>query len=344
MAFSRRLGVVCILGACWFVAVGCNDDEDQKDSSSDGGEGGEAPSAGKSSVAGSANNAGKGGVGTAGEGGSGGTATAGSGGETPITGGAAGADTGNGGAAGIAEVPFGGAAGAQAGGAGGAGGEPSAAALACRYKCINDDDCAKPGPVTDTSEKCNTVTKRCENPNAVCDADSDCLAVVSEWVTSCLDDDGCFAGFEACVTSNGKGYCAALADANFPDFPCIIGSLITVPRFGAQGDVEVCGSLDARCFAGTCQAGCGDVDKGGCEAGEGSVCSATTGLCECATGAECTSQLCENSHCVECATSEQCAGSAQFTGLDICVNGKCGCSAPAVCPDGAYESASPVCE
>ena len=30
MAFSRRLGVVCILGVSWLVAVGCSDDSDKK--------------------------------------------------------------------------------------------------------------------------------------------------------------------------------------------------------------------------------------------------------------------------------------------------------------------------
>jgi hypothetical protein len=166
--------------------------------------------------------------------------------------------------------------------------------------------------------------------------------VVSDWVTPCDDDDGCFAGLEACVASGGKGFCASLPD---PDLGCFIaGVAVTVPRFGSQGEVEVCGSPDPRCIDGGCQPGCADPDKGGCDTGGGDTCSETTGLCECSGNDECASKLCVNSHCVQCATSAECETNSQSTGLDVCVNGKCGCSAADKCPDGGFESASAVCE
>jgi hypothetical protein len=165
---------------------------------------------------------------------------------------------------------------------------------------------------------------------------------VSDWVTSCADDSGCFADFEACVSSGGKGYCASLPDADLGCF--IAGVPLTLPRFGAQGEVEVCGSPDARCVEGACRPGCADPDKGGCDVGGGDTCSQVTGLCECAGNDECASQLCVDAHCVQCATSAECETNAQATGLDVCVNGKCGCSGTDKCPDGGFESASAVCE
>jgi hypothetical protein len=339
MAFSRRLGVIGILGASWLLAVACGSDDDKKVSNAgEAGEAGES-AGGTPSSGGSSSNAGKSGGGAAGKGGNGGSSA---GGNAVAGGGGGGGMPSEGGAAGATEVPLGGMPTAGAG-ASGEGGMPAVAALSCDYQCVNDGDCEIPGPFTDTSHKCNQVTKRCENPDEICSADSDCLAFASEWSVSCADDSGCTADFEACVTSHGKGYCASLPDLEFPEFPCTRGAIIEVPRFGAQGVVNVCGSPDPRCFDGKCAAGCGDPDRG-CGGGEGDTCNNDTGRCECATGDECASGACENQRCVGCVTSEQCAATAQFTGLDVCVNGRCGCSASQVCPDGGFESATAVCE
>lgn len=329
MAFSRRLGVVCILGACWFVAVGCNDDEDQKDSSSDGGEGGEAPSAGKSSVAGSANNAGKGGVGE------GGTATGGAGGETPITGGTGGADPGNGGAAGSPEVPgggAGGAGGAEAGGAGGEGGVPVPVAKACSNECEIDADCTIG---IDETLKCNQANKRCEDPFA-CGTGADCAPAVNFW-GSCETSAECDADAQRCVTWQGKGYCGYLELTG-----CIFdGEVATnLPEFGnATNQVSVCVVAGVCTDAKICEPGC---EATGCGSGGGATCDAVTHLCKCTLGSECESTVCgADGLCQECVTGADCAG-AQF-GEDACVNGKCGCSAAAVCPD-TTEAGTPVCE
>ena len=345
MAFSRRLGVIGILGASWLVAVGCGSDDNKNVNA--GGEAGEAgeSTGGTPSSGGSNNNAGKGGTSTAGKGGSGGKAgsggTAGSGGNAGSTSQAG--MTGEAGAGGAVEMPTGGAPNGGAGGASGAGGAggASAEARSCDYQCNTDDDCKKG---IDATEKCDPTTKRCQDPNAVCAVDSDCLANVSQWTVSCLDDAGCFADVEACVTSNGKGYCASLPDPNFPDFPCVTGVVLSVARFGTQGNVDVCGSPDPRCFGGKCAAGCSDPDQGGCNNGEGNVCNTNTGLCECDTNDDCASNLCDNRRCLDCATSDDCAASAASTGLDTCVNGKCSCSGSQVCLSGGYDSATPVCE
>lgn len=336
MAFSRRLGVIGILGVCWFVAVGCNDDEDQKDSSSDGGEGGEAPSAGKSSVAGSANNAGKSGAGTAGKGGTGGTATAGTGGETPVAGGAAGSDAGNGGAAGTPEVSggAGGVAGADAGGAGGVGGDPGVpAAKACSNECEIDGDCVIG---TDETLKCNQANHRCEDPLA-CSTGADCVPGINAWdfFPPCTTSADCDPDFQRCTAWQGQGYCAYLE----LDGCLLPGEVATsLPEFGNDNNqVTVC-VVPAVCTeAKQCEPGC---EAGECGDGAGDTCDTVTHLCKCTLGSECTSNVCgADGVCQECVTAADCEGA----GLDECVNGKCGCSAANVCPD-LTTAGTPVCE
>jgi hypothetical protein len=340
MAFSRRLGVVSILGACWFVAVGCGDDEDRKTSTEDGGEGGEGTgtsgSGGKSSIggnqstagnagkggttagsAGSGNNAGEGGSGFGGDAGGGGI-VAGAGGETP--GGA-----GEGG-------------GATTGGAGGEGGAPEPVAAMCKYQCDGNEDCTFADAVP---HKCDLTTGSCEQ----CLVDEHCLAELSIWVVPCEDDSGCTPDFEACVAADGVGYCASLPDANTPEFPCPTGIPQTLPRFGAQGNVEVC-AADARCLHGICDYGCRDPFSAGCGIGTGDTCSPTTGLCECAQSSECDTGTCgADSHCVECVTAQDCDGGPAAAGRDTCVGGKCGCAGVNSCPNRAYVGNPPkLCE
>jgi hypothetical protein len=342
MAFSRRLGVIGIVGACWFVAVGCDDDGDQKDTSSDGGEGGEAPIAGKAS-AGSVNNAGKGGNGTAGNGGDGGGetagtgATAGDGGNSGTAGqGGAGAEAGNGGAAGTPVIPVGGGGGAggdETGGVGGEGGAPAAVAKRCANECEIDGDCAIG---IDETLKCNQATKRCEDPLLACSSVDDCRPWANEWRTSCATSADCFAGFEACVDWQGKGYCAALnLDGCFPGEPTML------PEHGAvtPTNVEVCVAPSA-CKGGSCTLACDHAFSAGCaDAGDGDTCSLVTHLCECEAGTECSSGICGgDSLCQQCVTAQDCPA-----GTDACVNGKCGCSAAAVCPD-LTAAGTPVCE
>jgi hypothetical protein len=339
MAFSRRLGVIGIVGACWFVAVGCDDDGDQKDTSSDGGEGGEAPIAGKAS-AGSLNNAGKGGSGTAGNGGDSGGQTAGTGatggdgGNAGTAGqGGAGAEAGNGGAAGTPVGGGGGAGGDETGGVGGEGGAPAAVAKSCANECEIDDDCVRG---VDETLKCNQANKRCEDPVA-CSTGADCVPNVNYWDLSppCATSDDCIPDAQACINWQGQGYCAYLE---------LTGCLLpgeagtSLPEFAnANNQVTVC-VVPAVCTdTKECKPGC---EASECGAGAGNTCDTATHLCKCTLGTECASTVCgADGMCQECVTADDCDGA----GRDACVDGKCGCSAAAVCPD-TTAAGTPVCE
>jgi hypothetical protein len=336
MVRVRQLGVVSILGACWFVAVGCGDEEDRKTGTEDGGEGGEGTgtsgSGGKSSIAGSQNNAGNAGKGgttggnagnanVAGEGGSGsggdagGGMVAGAGGETP----------GGGGEGGVATA-----------GAGGEGGAPEPEAAMCKYQCDGPEDCMFADAVP---HKCNLVTGSC----AECVADADCMVGLIGWASTCENVSECdFPDTQACVAWQGVGYCADLPDVNSPEFPCLFGGRPQmVPLFSGQGDIEVC-AADARCFDGRCEAGCTDP-LGECGFGNGDTCNPTTGRCECEMGTECDTEVCgTDSRCAECVTPQDCPGGT--TGRDACVNGKCGCAGVNSCTRAYVGNPPKTCE
>jgi hypothetical protein len=337
MAFSRRLGVVAIVGVSWLVAIGCDDSDDKIPQGSAAGEGGEAPSAGKSSVAGSKNEGGKAGGGSAGKGGA---STGGSGGDAGNGGtpseagqGGTGANAGMGGetagASGETNVR-------GDGGSSGQGGLPPVAA-SCSFTCANDDDCLIG---QNDSQKCNVVSHKCEDPATACTADVDCLVSQSFWFFTCDDDDGCDPDYERCVDAGGKGYCATL-----PDPDCFGGVPRTFPRFGTAGTIEVCASADPRCRGGACELGCGD-ETNGCEQGNGDTCSAVTGLCECTQGTECTtSGICGgDGHCKQCANDDDCAATVATTGLGACVEGKCGCANETTCINPGYATATAACQ
>jgi hypothetical protein len=346
MAFSRRLGVIGLVGASWLLAIGCNDDGDAVSPTADAGEAGQAPSAGRSSVAGSQNNGGKAGssAGSAGKGGTTSSGTAGAGGsggdagsgETP---GGAG-QAGSGGAAGAGGEGAGGAAAGQ-GGAGGEGGAPGPVAVAphCSFTCASDEDCLVDG---DDTIKCNLTTHSCEDPSEACTVDANCLVSMSFWFKPCGDDSACTANTEACVDAGGEGFCATLPSAGDP---ACTGSNVSknLPRFGAQGTVAVCAHPDARCFSGLCRPGCGTPNVG-CGLGNGSTCSATTGLCGCTSGAECAATgICRQGRCQECVTNAECAENVTDT---VCVGGTCGCAAPEACApiDLGFQNAPAACQ
>jgi hypothetical protein len=334
MAFSRRLGVIGILGVSWLVAIGCDDDGDRKVvRSSDGGEAGEATTGGTSS---GGSSSGKGGSTAAGKGGggSGGTGTIGDGGQA---GSGVGGDS-------IAGANAGGESSGGAGGAnGGAGGAPQPPApKKCDYACEITADCFI-GPDAAPRE-CDPVLKRCRLPRE-CDADADCVPSGSFWFTQCADDSQCFADLERCVAWQGVGYCAALPDPNFPDAPCNFGVPATLPTFGAVGTAEVCANQGNICNAdGACEPGCLSL---GCDAGAGDSCNDTSGVCECAESTECTASgvsVCGDDSRCGCASNDDCQETSSSTGLDTCFSGTCGCDTPATCPDPGYANATAVCE
>jgi hypothetical protein len=349
MAFSRRLGVIGIVGASWLVAVGCGSDDNKQVNTGDAGDAGES-AGGKASSGGSNSNAGKGGSNTAGKGGSGGVGgknaggTGGTGGATAGTGGSGGTQVGEAGQGGTPVGESGGAGGAPdtsnagAGGdAAGAGGQgPAAVVLACGNQCENDDDCAVDGAIVQMT--CDLTSKRCVDPSVTaCATPDDCTASASLWTFApCATGDDCDPGYE-CIDWQGAGYCAYT-----PDPDCGFGDVkITLGQFGLpDSPVDVCYTPQA-CVAGACQPGC---ELGGCDGGgTGDTCSATTHQCECELGTECSvTGVCgADHHCTECKIDDDCP--AGITGKDKCVNGKCGCSGAAACPD-LTASATPVCE
>jgi hypothetical protein len=338
MAFARRLGVVSILGACWFAAVACADDGDRKDTSDDGGEGGDegggkagTPSAGGNSANGGkagmssggkagSSSAGEGGSGTAGEAGSGSGGDAGSGG---MTGGAGGEPTG------------GGEGGLSSGGAGGEGGAPAEVAKSCVEVCEDDDDCAR---VDDAPGNCNDVTKICEDPAEVCSEDAHCYPQITGWFGPCESSEECGDPSLVCVDYRGASYCTVMDE---PVGTCAdYGYGTTTATLHEGGEAEVCVDTEARCFDGKCAFGCA---TDACDVGEG-TCNPVSGRCECQSGAECATGACENNLCTECATDADCAATALGTGLDTCVAGKCGCADVGSCPAGDYPAATNACQ
>jgi hypothetical protein len=325
-----------------FVAVGCDDDGDKTTNEAEAGEGGESSGAGKGgkSTGGSSSNAGKGGT-TAG------SSTAGSmngGGE----GGAAGEGGGAGPVGGMAgesntTAPMGGDGGTGAGGepAGGAGGAPPLTAKSCGDQCEVTDDCVVDGALD--QKVCDPVAKRCVEPFKACEAHDECVPWASSFTKTCANQADCDDVFGVCVTWQGSGYCAS---EPFDEGFCF-GRPGAAPspllQFGSPDPmmIEVCLSTEGRCDAGECIVGC--TALGGCEdSGDGDTCNEVTGLCECQAASECGGRACgADGHCVECATPADCDAGA--TGLDVCVNGSCGCSSPASCID-QTANATPVCE
>jgi hypothetical protein len=345
MALSRRLGVVAILGSCWFTAVACGDDDSSSPSGSEAGAGGEGGDADGNGSAGSKNTAGKAGMSTAGTAGTPNGGNAGTAGTSPGDGGTAGSfDPGVGGEGGVGgesntSPPMGGAGGDGGSGAtsqGGEGGVPAVTELKiCAYSCQTDDDC-KVGQ--DGSNKCDPTTKTCGYPPE-CAETIDCVPAKSFWLFNCESDADCIPDSEACVTFNGVGYCAEVPT----DGQCFFGGVPEQqPHQGAQGTVEACIERTYVCNTGACVQGCLAF---GCDEGVGDTCNETTGLCECAQASECAKGVCgADHHCAECATSADCAPTAAQTGRDVCVDGKCGCSGANKCPASPFKAATAVCQ
>jgi hypothetical protein len=229
-------------------------------------------------------------------------------------------------------------AGMSGAGMGGQGGSGTRSVGDCAFACANDDDCEN----FLLDFVCNTTSLRCEDPFIACDADGDCVPVTSGWTYSCIDDLDCLED-ESCITVHGGGFCAI----NTALGPCEVGTVpVFWPRFGATGTAEVCEDRSGRCDRGTCRDNC--VQTGCVSSSRGKACDATTGLCGCTTPTNCagiagvstcnaTTKLCE------CVTDADCDA---VLGRDICVNGRCGCSATSVCDEvnNPHESADPVCD
>lgn len=331
-----------ILGACWFAAVACADDEDRRNTSEDGGEGGDegGGKGGTPSLGGSSTNAGKAGMSGGGKAGSsaageGGGSTAGDAGSGfgGDAGSGSGGDAGSGGSMGGAggEPTSGGEGGLSSSGAGGEGGAPVAVAQSCVWGCEDDSDCAR---VDALAGDCNDVTKTCEDPSTQsCSSHEDCGGSTLFWSFGCTTTADCEFGYE-CVDYRGRVYCAIAAD---PDFGCDVYQTVTATLHEGGTDVEICVDPNARCAEGKCIANCEDV---GCSPAEGDTCNPVTGRCECQNSTECgNGGVCADNLCTECGIDDDCIS----RGLDRCVAGKCGCADVGSCPAGDYPEATAAC-
>jgi hypothetical protein len=237
-------------------------------------------------------------------------------------------------------APMGGDGGTGAGGepAGGAGGAPEPTLKSCTNECEIDDDCAIVESATPLS--CDPETHRCVDSLEACETHANCVPWMALWYTPCTTQADCTDSF--CVAWEGKGYCAAAADEGFCFSPPW-AEATQLPEFGKADPqlLDVCFATGARCNAGKCIVGCGDLFLGSCE-NDGDSCDEVSGLCLCETGDSCASGSCgADSHCVQCVTSDDCA--ANTDGNTVCVDGKCGCGSAAACPDETADG-TPVCE
>jgi hypothetical protein len=211
-------------------------------------------------------------------------------------------------------------------------------AEACTYPCTTNNDCAV--LPDDASRQCDPFIHQCRTPQVDdgCATDADCIPQ-GNFLAPCASEQDCNVDLEACVTYRGGGFCALLADPQTGCDPAF-GTTHTVDNFGAAGTSDVC--IDATadiCVAGSCKFSCNFFP---CADG---TCNEANGLCECQSGAECANGTCgADHHCAECQTSDDCAASASGTGLDICVDGKCGCSSAASCVNPGFQGAPPVCQ
>lgn len=220
----------------------------------------------------------------------------------------------------------------------------AAEANKCSYECETDDDCSviQVDAPPDTTLKCNSLTKACEDPTKVCETQDNCVPSGSYWFMNCESDAECFEG-EACVSWEGVGWCASLPT---DDVCFLAGAPEPLPRLGAQGTIDVCVAHSWLCGEQggkvECFPGCSEEE--GCGSGNGDTCNLETGLCECETGAECAGKACIDGRCAQCATNQDCAVTAGATGADICVDGQCGCSGANKCPVVPFKGATAVCE
>jgi hypothetical protein len=195
----------------------------------------------------------------------------------------------------------------------------------CVERCNADRDCVPSLPVADF--ECDLGTRRCVQ----CRNDLACVATASGWVLACASAGDCMLAGDVCIEVNGLGRCAftsATCGGIFPDD-------IAVREFGTATMVTVCGVGSSACRDGRCVDRCGPIHTCTPEQG-GRTCNEITGQCECTDDNDCAggvgvSKCNETTRRCECARNADCEGTDD---VDICVDGRCGCSSVSVCtPD-----------
>jgi hypothetical protein len=215
-------------------------------------------------------------------------------------------------------------------GTAGTGGTSPEVAKSCVYTCEQDSDCVIPGL---DAQDCNDVTKVCD----FCVDNDDCLPSTSGWMLGCEKSEDCGDPLLVCVDHDGAAFCAI----DSTQLACLAEEFtVSLPLHEGGGNADVCANAYARCAAGSCKLSCSSLTNA-CQPGQGDTCNPTTGLCECANDNECDTGACVNSHCVQCAGDQDCKD--LNAGLDICIDGKCGCSSATSCIDQGYDGAVTTC-
>lgn len=213
-------------------------------------------------------------------------------------------------------------AGTTTGGGSGGGG------MFCVEQCQGDADCLIDG--ADQGYKC--VDKVCQSDGGVggtCTGDAECVALFSGWAVACQDDSGCPG--QVCIDVGGEGRCAT-PPSDFLMCETIGMTETDVMTFPGGQTVTVCANTGAECGdAGYCVDPCkSDDDCMNFPAGF-QHCNVGTGVCGCASDAECVgvdnASVCVEGYC-QCASDADCTASGY---ADVCYDGYCGCSSAAVC-------------
>jgi hypothetical protein len=234
----------------------------------------------------------------------------GSGGTGGMTGGTGGMTGGTGGMTGGT--------GGMSGGSGGSGG--AATLNECQEKCTGDEQCAMGN---------HCVDARCVPAQATppCNADADCVPVMSGWTQACHADADCPGsgnGTQACIAANG-GVCAVTPSMLLP---CATLAMVEAQQQRLDGSmVTVCEQDRASCTdQHTCTVVC--RDDANCS-GEYPHCDVASGRCTCTEGScHTNATVCGADGFCHCAGDADCSQGP----FNVCVDGNCGCRDASVCP------------
>ncbi len=207
----------------------------------------------------------------------------------------------------------------------------------CQEACKSSADCTVMG--ADLGVMCQS--NRCIHPDSLCQADVDCVAGASGWVTPCNSQADCTS--QVCIDIGGAGRCAT-QPTEFVTCETIGQTEIKQPPIEGGAELIVCANTEFVCEQGACTNPC--EDEAACAATPGHpTCEA--GACVCTSDEDCLkSGLKGATACVEglcgCTGDADCA---ERPNADVCgADGRCGCSSAAVCTEKKFDGTTLVCE
>jgi len=206
----------------------------------------------------------------------------------------------------------------------------------CQEACNVDEDCFVGG--VDSTLDC--VDNRCTGePPPGCTDDGQCVATFSGWALDCAAQADCPG--QVCIDiGGGVGKCAFSSDM-IPCTPPAVDAMY--PAIEGGMDFAVCANQDYTCGdSGQCENPC--ESDGDCVVPGYGKCYVDTGICGCASDADCSgdSPKCTDRGFCGCAEDANCT--AAGTG-DVCNDGSCGCSAASACTGTpVFDNTMYVCE